>query len=173
MNLPTDGRLDGRAVSPSAAASAWSALRYLVFRYLWIATVVSNVGGWMYSAASGWLMTSLDANPFTVSLVQVADSLPLFLLALPAGALADMIDKRRLILVLEILATLFGTVFAVLVATNRVTPASLLLFIFLIGVLGAIETPAWQAITPQLVPPPALGSAVALNSVGVNISRVI
>jgi MFS family permease len=67
--------------------------------------VVSNVGGWLYNAASGWLMTSLDADPFIVSLVQVANSLPLFLFALPAGALADMTDKRRFILVLEILRT--------------------------------------------------------------------
>jgi MFS family permease len=158
---------------PPAPTSWWSAFRYRVFRWLWLATVLSNVGTWMYNAASAWLMTSLDSDPFTVSLVQVADSLPLFLLALPAGALADMIDKRRFILALEILATLFGVVFATLVAMNRVTPASLLLFIFLVGVLAAVETPAWQAITPQLVPPPALASAVALNSVGVNISRVI
>jgi MFS family permease len=158
---------------PTAPTSPWRAFHHRVFRWLWLATVVSNVGTWMYNAASAWLMTSLDANPFTVSLVQVADSLPLFLLALPAGALADMIDKRRFILVLEILATLCGAVFAALVAMDRVTPASLLLFIFVVGVLAAIETPAWQAITPLLVPPPALGSAVALNSLGVNISRVI
>src|SRR5215469_1461402 len=82
---------------------AWGALRYRVFRWLWIATVVSNTGAWMYNAASGWLMTSLNPSPLMVSLVQVANSLPLFLFALPAGALADMLDKRRLILVLEIL----------------------------------------------------------------------
>ena len=79
------------ATQPSAApVSAWGALHYDVFRYLWLATVVSNVGSWMYNAASGWLMTSLNPNPLIVSLVQVANSLPLFLFALPAGALADM-----------------------------------------------------------------------------------
>src|SRR5258708_18233029 len=173
MNLPTDGRLDGRAVSPSAAASAWSALRYPVFRYLWIATVVSNVGGWMYSAASGWLMTSLNANPLVVSLVQVATSLPLFLLALPAGALADMIDKRRFILALEILTAIFTALFALAVSLKVVTPGVLLVFVLLIGTLGALETPAWQAVVPLLVPRSALSSAVATNSLGVNISRVI
>ena len=75
-----------------AVKSAWSALRYRVFRFLWIATVVSNVGSWMYNAASGWLMTSLNAHPLIVSLVQAASSLPLFLFGLPAGALADMVD---------------------------------------------------------------------------------
>lgn len=154
-------------------ASPWSALRFSVFRWLWVATLVSNIGSWMYNAASAWLMTSLDADPFTVSLVQVADSLPLFLLALPAGALADMIDKRRFILALEIAATVAGAAFALLVGMHRVTPATLLLFIFIVGTLSAIETPAWQAITPLLVPKPALPSAIALNSIGVNVSRVI
>jgi len=158
---------------PPAPVSPWSALHQRVFRWLWIATVVSNIGGWLYNAASGWLMTSLDVDPFTVSLVQVANSLPLFLFALPAGALADMTDKRRFILVLEILTTVLCAVFAVLVSLNRVTSTLLLLFIFLVGTLGAVETPAWQAITPQLVPRAALSSAIALNSIGVNISRVI
>jgi MFS family permease len=164
----------GTPSAPAAAAPpAWGALRYPTFRSLWIATLVSNVGGWMYNAASGWLMTSLNPSPLMVSLVQVASSLPLFLFALPAGALADMLDKRRLILVLEILTTLFSAVFALLLTLHAVGPAVLLLFTFLVGTLGALETPAWQAIVPQLVPPPALSSAIAINSVGVNISRVI
>jgi MFS family permease len=161
------------ADAPAAAVPAWGALRYRVFRWLWIATVVSNVGTWMNNAASGWLMTSLDPSPFIVSLVQVANSLPLFLLALPAGALADMIDKRRLILALEILTTVLSAVFALLVTLHAVSPSVLLFFIFLLGALAALETPAWQAIVPLLVPQPALSSAVAVNSVGVNISRVL
>ncbi len=173
MNLRTDERPGDPVASTSVTVSPWSALRYPVFRYLWIATVVSNVGGWMYNAASAWLMTNLNADPLIVSLVQVANSLPVFLLALPAGALADMIDKRRLILTLEILTTVFTALFALLVSMKLATPALLLLFILLIGALGALETPAWQAIVPQLVPGPALSSAVATNSLGVNISRVI
>src|ERR1700751_3148031 len=112
------------AGTPSAPAprapSAWDALRYPVFRSLWIATVVSNVGGWMYNAAAGWLMTSLSPSPLIVSLVQVANSLPLFLFALPAGALADVLDKRRLILALEILTTAFSAVFALLIMLHAV-----------------------------------------------------
>ncbi len=157
----------------AATLPAWGALRYPVFRWLWIATVVSNVGTWMYNAASAWLMTSLNPSPFIVALVQVANSLPLFLLALPAGALADMLDRRRLILALEIITTILSAVFALLVTLHAVGPALLLLFIFLLGSLAALETPAWQAIVPLLVPAPALSSAVAVNSVGVNISRVV
>ena len=173
MNLRLDKHSDSHAMASAAVVSAWSALRYPVFRYLWIATVASNVGGWMYSAASGWLMMDLNSDPLVVSLVQVATSLPLFLLALPAGALADMIDNRRLILALEILTTIFTALFALAVSLKLVTPAVLLLFILFIGALGALETPAWQAIVPLLVPRPALSSAVATNSLGVNISRVI
>src|SRR5215470_12243066 len=157
----------------SGALPAWEAMRYPVFRWLWIATVVSNIGAWMYNAASGWLMTSLNPSPLMVSLVQVANSLPLFLFALPAGALADVLDKRRLILALEILTTVFSAVFALLVTLHAVGPTLLLLFIFVLGILAALETPAWQAIVPLLVPESALSSAVAVNSVGVNISRVI
>jgi predicted MFS family arabinose efflux permease len=108
-----------------------------------------------------------------VSLVQVANSLPLFLFALPAGAVADLIDKRRVILVLEILTTVFSALFALLLTLHAITPGVLLIFIFLVGSLAALETPAWQAIVPLLVPQPALSSAVAVNSVGVNISRVL
>jgi MFS family permease len=173
MPDPTDKATTVAPRSPPAPASPWGALYHRTFRWLWIATVVSNVGGWLYNAAAGWLMTSLDGDPFVVSLVQVADSLPLFLFALPAGALADLTDKRRFILVLEVLTTVLCAVFATLVALNRATPAVLLLFIFLVGTLAAVETPAWQSITPLLVPQASLSSAIALNSIGVNISRVI
>src|SRR5215472_16676517 len=166
----TAGTAEAPATPPPPA---WSALRYPVFRWLWIATVVSNIGTWMYNAASGWLMTSLNPSPLMVSLVQVANSLPLFLFALPAGALADMLDKRRLILALEILTTVLSAVFALLVTVHVVSPTLLLVFMFVLGTLAALETPAWQAIVPLLVPDSALSSAIAVNSVGVNISRVI
>jgi len=173
MIQPTQKQIDDQEAASQAGKSAWGALRYRVFRLLWIATVVSNVGTGMYNTASGWLMTSLDAHPLIVSLVQVASSLPLFLFGLPAGALADMVDKRRFIFTLEVLTTAFSCLFALLLTVHVVTPSVLLLFIFLVGILGALETPAWQAIVPELVPKQALSSASALNGVGVNISRVI
>ena len=154
-------------------SSPWSPFYHPVFRWLWMATVVANIGGWMYNAGAGWLMTSLNANPLMVSLVQVATALPIFLFAVPAGALADIFDKRRLILVLEVLVSIVSLLFATLVSADLATPETLLLFMFLIGTFGAIEAPAWQAIVPQLVPKQDLGSAVAANSVGINISRAI
>src|SRR5436305_8897366 len=110
------------STSPSSAvaetpsvSSPWSPFRHGIFAVVWTATVVSNIGGWMYSAASGWLMTSLNPDPLIVSLVQVATTLPMFLFALPAGALADIIDRRRFLIVVEIAITAVSTVFAVIV----------------------------------------------------------
>jgi MFS family permease len=140
---------------------------------MWTATVVANIGTWMYNAASGWLMTSLDPDPLIVSLVQVATTLPVFLLALPAGALADVVDRRKFLLVLEVAVTAFSALFAAFVSLDLITPATLLLFAFVIGASGALSAPAWQAIVPQLVPKQDLAPAISANSVGFNISRAI
>ena len=127
----------------------------------------------MYNAAAAWLMTSLDPNPLMVSLVQVAATLPMFMFALPAGALADIIDKRLLLIAVELSIMVLSAVFATLVMLALVTPAVLLAFMFVIGVGSALTAPAWQSIVPQLVPRKDLSAAVAANSVGVNISRAI
>jgi predicted MFS family arabinose efflux permease len=162
------------AAAPSSdTASPWSPFRHRAFAVLWIATVVSNIGTWMQSAAAGWLMTSLDPQPLTVALVQLATSLPMFLLALPAGAIADIVDRRRLLLWVQIAATIIIAVFALLVGLNRVTPVVLLVFTGGLGATSALIAPAWQAIVPQLVPRSDLAPAVALNSVGINVSRAV
>ena len=135
--------------------------------------MVSNVGGWMYSAASGWLMTSLNPDPFIVALVSAVSSLPICLFAIPAGALADIFDKRKFLIVVEILTTAVSAVYAVIVGLGLATPGNLLLFTFLIGAAGALTVPAWQAVVPQLVPKSDLPPAIAANSVGVNISRAL
>jgi predicted MFS family arabinose efflux permease len=140
---------------------------------IWIATVVSNIGGWMYSVASAWLMTSLDPDPFIVSMVQVANSLPMFLFAIPAGALTDIVNQRRFLIFGETSILVTSTVFAVLVWMHLITPVSLLLLSFIVTVGSAITAPAWQAVVPQLVPRSELSPAVAANSVGINVSRAI
>jgi MFS family permease len=89
--------------------------RHTAFAVIWTATLISNVGWWMYSAASGWLMTSLNPDPLIVSLVQAASSLPIFLFAIPAGALADIFDKRKFLLVVESLTTAVSALYAVIV----------------------------------------------------------
>jgi len=157
----------------SKSGSLAAAFRHPVFVVIWTATLVSNVGNWMYSAASGWLMTSLDHDPLVVALVQTASTLPVFLFAIPAGALADIFDKRRFLVVLEVLNTALCAVYAAMVGLDLATPDNLLLFTFLIGAAGALALPAWQSVVPQLVPKEDLTSAVAANSVGVNISRAI
>jgi MFS family permease len=155
------------------STSRWGPFTHPVFASIWTATVVSNIGGWMYSAASGWLMTSLNATPRVVALVQVATTLPMFLLALPAGALADTVDRRRYLLFLETFILLVSTAFAVLVSRDLITPVLLLLFVFLVEAGSAATSPAWQSVVPQLVPRKDLPSAIALNSVGVNVSRAV
>ena len=156
------------------ALSRLGPFRHASFTALWTATIVSNIGGWMYSAASGWLMTDLSPDPFIVSLVQVAVSLPMFLLAIPAGALADIVDLRKLLIGTEIaIAVSFRRVRAHSVAGRCHSTGNLLLFTFLNGVLGALQAPAWQAVVPQLVPAQSLQGAIAANSVGINITRAV
>ncbi len=167
------------APSPPAPASVpparspLSPFRHATFTLLWTATVLANVGNWMYAAASGWLMTSLNPDPLIVAMVQVATTLPLFLFALPAGALADILDRRKLLIFFEAAATVISAIFAALVSYGLASPGNLLLFTFLIGVAAAFTAPAWQAVVPQLVPAQDLAPAVAANGVGVNLSRAV
>ena len=156
-----------------ATSSPWSPFRHTNFAVLWTATVIANIGTWMYNAASGWLMTSLNPDPFVVSMVQVATTLPMFLFAVPAGALADIVDRRKFLIGAEVLTTAVSAVFAAIVALQLANPFNLLLFTFLIGAAGAITAPAWQSIVPQLVPKQDLQPAIAVNSVGFNISRAV
>ncbi|QDL95972.1 MFS transporter [Rhodopseudomonas palustris] len=165
--------VQGELPTATPRPSAWAAFRHTAFAVVWTATVVANIGTWMYNAASGWLMTSLEADPLTVSLVQVASSLPMFLFAIPAGALADIVDKRRFLILIEIVLTVFAVASATLVGLGRMDPVLLLLFTFLLGAGAAFAAPAWQSIVPLLVPKPDLGSAVTSNGVGVNVSRAI
>src|SRR5580692_11244241 len=158
------------APDSSAPASPWAPFRRSAFTVIWTATLVANIGGWMYSAASGWLMTDLDSNPLIVSLVQAATTAPLFMFALPAGALADIFDKRRFLIVFETVTTIVSAIYAAMVSLHLATPFNLLLFTFLINASGALTMPAWQAVVTQLVPRDELPAAIAANSVGVNIS---
>jgi predicted MFS family arabinose efflux permease len=155
------------------AASPAAAFRHPVFAVVWTATLVANVGGWMYSAAAAWLMTSLNPDPLIVSLVQAASTAPIFLFALPAGAFADIFDKRKYLIIIEALTTAVSALYAAIVALGYANPGNLLLFTFLIGAVGALGIPAWQAVVPQLVPRDDLPAAVAANSVGVNLSRAL
>src|ERR1051326_8246657 len=153
--------------------SVLSPLREPLFRSLWIAAVISYTGSWMQNVATGWLMTSLTSSPMWVALVQVAVSLPVLLIALPAGALADIFDRRKFLLFTQGSMVAAATVLGVMTLTGTVTPQILLVFTFLLGVGAVMNDPAWQSLTPDLVPPSQLASAVALNSAGFNIARAV
>ncbi len=156
-----------------AAISPWRPLQNGLFRSLWIATIVSNVGTWMQDVGSGWLMTSLTASPSLVALVEAADSIPVMLLALPAGALADIIDRRRLLIGIQFYLMIVAGALAILTLTGTTTPWVLLGFTFALGIGSAMMMPAWAAIVPELVPADELQSAVALNSIAINVSRAV
>ena len=164
------------AASPGSAAgggSAWSPLRHPVFRMLWIATVASNIGTWMNDVGAAWMMTTLAPDPLMVALVQAAGSLPMFLFALPSGVLADILDRRKYMIFAQIWMLITGAALGALALAGLVTPVVLLAATFLLSTGAAMSAPAFQSIVPTLVPGSDLPQAVALNSLGINISRAI
>lgn len=156
-----------------ALSTAWEPLRQPLFRALWIAAVTSNIGTWMQEVAAAWLMTSLTESPILVALLQTALSLPFFLLALPAGALADMIDRRRMLLFTQLWMLAAAAVLGLLTIAGITTPWVLLALTFALGLGTAMNMPVWQAIVPEVVPRPSLPAAVALNGVGINLGRAV
>ena len=156
-----------------AVPGAWAPLQTALFRNLWIATIVSNVGTWMQDVGAGWLMTSLSSSPSIVALVEAADSFPLMLLALPAGALADIVDRRRLLIVIQFYLLIVAGTLGILTLLDMMTAWMLLGFVFVLGVGNAVMLPAWSAIVPELVPHDEMPSAVALNSVAINAARAV
>lgn len=149
----------------------WGAFGHSAFTIIWSASVISNVGIAFFDTASGWFMANLSADPRVVSMVQVATSLPLFLFTLPAGALTDIVDPRRLLFGVGVGVAFVSMLFAALVSLHLATPNSLLAATFLLGVGGALQAPAWVSISPLLVPRRDLAQAVAANTVGYNLSR--
>jgi MFS family permease len=153
--------------------STWGPLRLPLFRALWLAAVASNVGTWMHNVGGEWLMTTLAPTPLVVALMQTAETAPTFLLALPAGALADIVDRRRLLLFSQAWMLVAAVALAASTLAGVVTPAVLLLLTFALGLGAAMNAPAWQAIVPELVPRGELAAAVSLNSVAFNIARAV
>src|SRR5258706_7953503 len=135
-----------------ALESPWAPLSRPIFRALWIAALVSNVGSWMQNVGAAWAMTSLSPSPLMVALVQTATSLPVFFVGLPAGALADIVDRRRLLLVSQTWMLLATMLLAILAYVGIMTPTILLVLTFALGIGVAMNAPSWQAITAELVP---------------------
>src|SRR5690242_17265684 len=118
----------------SAETGAWTPLKTALFRSLWIATIVSNVGSWMQDVGAGWLMTELSSSPSLVALVEAADSFPMMLLALPAGALADIVDRRRLLIAIQVYLLVVAGALGVMTLLGLTTAWLLLGLIFALGV---------------------------------------
>ena len=163
--------------APVAAAgntgSALDPLREPLFRSLWLAAVISYTGTWMQNVGAGWLMTQLTVSPLMVALVQAATTLPVFLVILPAGALADMVDRRRFLLITQAWMVVAAGLLGVFTLLGWTTPWILLAFTFALGLGAVMNDPAWQAITPEIVCAENHAPAVALNSVGFNVARAV
>jgi len=160
-------------IAARRSCSPWAPLGEPLFRSLWIASVISYTGTWMQNVGAGWLMTQMTMNPLMIGLVQAAAALPVFLVILPAGALADMVDRRRFLLLTQGWMVLASGTLGIMTLTSCVGPWVLLLFTFLLGLGAVMNDPAWQAITPELVPAKQHASAVALNSAGYNVARAV
>jgi MFS family permease len=154
--------------------SPWTPLRNNpMFFYLWIATLVSNIGTWMHDVGAGYLATELTTSRFIVALMQTATSLPAFFLLLPSGALADILDRRLYLMSANIGMALVAASLGFLTLTGLVTIWSLLFLTLCMGIGTAMVMPAWQSIIPEVVQRSDLGGAIALNTMGMNIARVL
>ncbi|MGH6797163.1 MAG: MFS transporter, partial [Roseiarcus sp.] len=163
---PRQGPLPGSA--PMLGAFAHPA-----FAIVWTASTCALIGIAMYDAASGWLMTTFDLNPFDVALLHTATTLPIFLFTLPAGAIADILDPRRMIIAVSYAIAALMVVFAAVVSLDFASPLILLLTTFVLSAAWSLNIPAWLSIVPQLVPKPLIPGAIAAHSVGYNLSRTI
>jgi MFS family permease len=149
----------------------WQPLKEPVFRALWIAAFVSNIGSLMQDVGSAWLMTSLTKEPLMVALLQTASNAPFFLLALLAGTLADVIDRRKLLIIGQWWMGIAALILGIITLAGMANPWSLLALTFLLGLGAAVTSPAWNALIPELVPREQLEQAIALGSVGYNTAR--
>jgi MFS family permease len=161
---------------PSEIGNEWSTWRTLhlpMFRNLLVADLVSDVGTFMQGVGAAWLMVSQGAGPLLVALTQTASAFPFFLLALPAGALGDILDRRKLILTTEVWMFSVAIVLAVLTALHLITPWVLLLLTLALSIGDALEAPTWRAVLPEVVPQEGLMPAIALNGIEFNLARAI
>ena len=156
-----------------AESAMWAPLSGATFRMLWLIWITANTCMWMNDVAAAWLMTSLTTSPVLVALVQSASTLPVFLLSLPSGALADILDRRRYFIVTQFWVAAVALVLCLAVLSGRMTAPLLLALTFANGIGLAMRWPVFSALIPELVPKHHLASAMALNAVAMNASRII
>ena len=158
---------------PGGSISTWAPLRIGVFRAMWIAVLVSNVGTWMQTVGAQWLLVHLPHATILVALVQTADYLPDVLFGLVGGALADVFDRRRLLIAVQVIMACIGLALTALTFAGQMPPALLLVFTFAIGCSSVFTNPAYQSLVPDLVPRNQLRAASSLGSISINLARLI
>jgi MFS family permease len=156
---------------PATRPNTWAPLRHAFFRNLWLAGLVSNLGTFMHTVGAAWTVTELSSSPTVVSLVQTAWTVPGFALALLAGALADVLDRRRLIIVTQLGSAAIAAALGVLELTNTLDVPLLLALTFALSTAGTLAAPAFMALTPDLIPRDQLPSALGLNSISMNVAQ--
>lgn len=155
------------------ATSAWSVLSNPMFRTFWIAGLLSGIGAVVQDVTAGWLMMQLAPSPLFTALLQTAGSIPVVLLALPAGALADVLDRRRFMLLLQTLMMLLAATLGVLALRDGLSPVILLGMIAAMSMASALNTPAWMRTVPDVLDGPEIPLGVTLNSTAVNMARTV
>ena len=159
--------------SSSQSQSPFSPLKHPYFKLIWLATLVSNLGSLVQGVGAGWMMAELTPSHDMVALVQASTTLPIMLLAMPAGALADNMDRRRVMLASQGFMAMVSALLAFAAWQGWLQPWSLLIFTFLLGLGSAMHLPSWQASVRDLVPREDLAAAVTLNSMSFNLMRSI
>src|SRR5215468_3927094 len=154
-------------------STLWGPLRSPIFRRLFVADLLSDMGTFMQSVGAAWLMVSFGASATLVALTQTASSLPFFVFALPAGAIGDIVDRRKLILLCEFWMVAIAIVLAVATIGGVMSPVLLLVLTFALSAGDAVETPTWRAVLPELVGRKDLAAASALNAIEFNLARAV
>lgn len=153
--------------------SPFAPLRNQLFLAIWIAAMASNVGTWVQNVGEKWLMAELTRSPLLMSLIETGSTLPMLVLSMPGGAIADIVDRRRMLLLTQTWMLMAAAAMAALSALHLVTPTLLIIMSLLLGVGAALNAPAWQASVPDLVPRDQIAAGVSLNSAGFNVSRAV
>ncbi len=163
--------IDGDA--SAARLPVWAPLSVPIFRALWITALVSNVGTWMQTVGAQWFMVEQHSSPLLITLVQTATAAPVLLLGIPAGVLGELLNRRRLLVWMQVLQVLFSVALVVLTATGEMTPYLLLAITLLLGAASAVQLPAYQALVTEIVPRSMVPSAASLSAISVNAARAI
>jgi MFS family permease len=149
------------------------ALTSRAYLFVWIGSLLSNIGNWMENVGQGWVIASQTHSPFYVELLSFAEFIPVIFLAFPAGIIADKYNRKKVLILAQLAMCFFATILAILAHFGMATPERIILITFFEGAAWALNAPAWQSIVPHLVPRADLESAIALNSIQYNLARLI